>query len=273
MIYILIDTSYWIFYRYYAIIQWWKHAKPEEKLETDTDLSINEEFKDKFKKTFIESIKLLKKKQKFAKNEEFKIIAACDCSRKDIWRNALYENYKETRGNFVGSEFFNIVYENDNELLKKAGVNHILKHAKMEGDDIIAVTKKMIREKYENANIYIIANDYDYLQLLDDNTKIINFKNKNLLDNKKIFKESDKNLFYKIVLGDKSDNIKPIFKKCGKKKVGKYYEDRELFEKALKKENVMELFELNKKLISFTEIPVDIEKDFIELNKEVLLDL
>ena len=29
MNYILIDTSYWIFYRYYAIFKWWKFAKPD----------------------------------------------------------------------------------------------------------------------------------------------------------------------------------------------------------------------------------------------------
>ena len=29
-VFILIDTSYWIFYRYYAIYQWWKHAQKDE---------------------------------------------------------------------------------------------------------------------------------------------------------------------------------------------------------------------------------------------------
>ena len=28
--YILIDISYFIFYRYYALIGWWKLAKPDE---------------------------------------------------------------------------------------------------------------------------------------------------------------------------------------------------------------------------------------------------
>ena len=41
-------------------------------------------------------------------------------------------------------------------------------------------------------------------------------------------------LFYKIVLGDKSDNILPIFKKCGPKTCEKYYENQELFLEALK---------------------------------------
>ena len=30
-IFVLVDTSYWIFYRYFAIIQWWGHSNPESK--------------------------------------------------------------------------------------------------------------------------------------------------------------------------------------------------------------------------------------------------
>ena len=35
----------------------------------------------------------------------------------------------------------------------------------------------------------------------------------------------DKDLFVKIVIGDKSDNINGIFKRCGTKTACKYYED------------------------------------------------
>ena len=31
-IFILVDTSYWIFYRYFAISQWWGHSNPETPL-------------------------------------------------------------------------------------------------------------------------------------------------------------------------------------------------------------------------------------------------
>ena len=45
--FILIDGSYFIFYRYYALHAWWKLAKP------DSDLSIpieNEEFVEKYRR-------------------------------------------------------------------------------------------------------------------------------------------------------------------------------------------------------------------------------
>ena len=46
--YILIDGSYFIFYRYYALLAWWKLAKQDETIEIPID---NEEFVEKFKKT------------------------------------------------------------------------------------------------------------------------------------------------------------------------------------------------------------------------------
>ena len=53
-IFVLVDTSYWIFYRYFAIIQWWGHSNPETPLNDPYD---NEEFVEKFMKTFGEPLK------------------------------------------------------------------------------------------------------------------------------------------------------------------------------------------------------------------------
>tara|TARA_X000000368_G_scaffold371249_1_gene320913 strand:- start:2 stop:820 length:819 start_codon:yes stop_codon:yes gene_type:complete len=272
MNYLLLDTSYIIFYRYYALIQWWKLAKKDIVL--DENPFENSEFVEKFKKIFLEQISTIKKKLKIHK-EECKIIAARDCHRKNIWRNELYPEYKETRYKddvFMGGEFFKLVYNNN--FLEKAGVQHILRNDNLEADDIIAVTKNYIRNKYPDASIYIITNDHDYLQLSDNNTKIFNLQFKNLLENKKVFPEADKNLFYKIVLGDKSDNIMPVFNKCGPKTCEKYYNDYNLLEEAFKKhENSYEKFILNRKLISFNEIPQQLTNNFLNEYKEVFDNL
>ena len=58
MIYLILDTSYIIFYRYYALLQWWKIAKSDEELGNPNE---NPEFIEKFDKTFIESINNIKK--------------------------------------------------------------------------------------------------------------------------------------------------------------------------------------------------------------------
>ena len=269
-IFILVDTSYWIFYRYFAIIQWWGHSNPETPLNDPYD---NEEFVEKFMKTFGESLHIFKKKQKIHKKKTT-ILAVRDCPRKDIWRNTLYSDYKGTRGDkddgFLGGPFFKHIYQTSNKLLYEAGANSVLQFPNLEADDIIAITKNYIRKKYNDAQIYIIANDHDYLQLLDDNTEIVNFQNKFLKESKKVFSEPQKNLFYKIVLGDKSDNIMPIFKKCGPKTCEKYYENNELFLEALKKENAYEKYELNKKLVDFTELPDTLVSKFLGDNAELL---
>ena len=57
----------------------------------------------------------------------------------------------------------------------------------------------------------------DYLQLADDNIKIINLKYKDLQKSKNSTGDKECDLFCKIILGDKSDNIPGIFKKVWNK--------------------------------------------------------
>ena len=266
MNFLLIDTSYIIFYRYYALIQWWKLAKKDIVLPNNPYES--SEFVEKFIKLFLEQINIIKKKLKIHK-EECTVIAARDCPRKEIWRNELFPQYKESRYKddaFMGGEFFKLVYTNN--LLEKAGVEYIFKYDKLEADDIIAIIKNYIRKKYPQANIYIITNDQDYLQLSDENTKIFNLQFKNLQENKKVFAEAEKNLFYKIVLGDKSDCIPPILFGCGPKTCETYYKNQELFLKVLEKtEGAKEKYNLNKKLVDFNEIPNHLIEEFINTFK------
>jgi 5'-3' exonuclease len=279
-VFILIDTSYWIFYRYFAIMQWWKYTNPD--VELFEDPYETPEFVEKFTKTFLDSINVFKKKHKLHKQRSkpetpTQVIACRDCPRCDIWRNKYYTNYKANRtkdDSFMGGPFFKHVYKENNKLLFEAGVDKVLQFPNLEGDDIIAITKIIIRSRHPDATIYIIANDHDYLQILDDDTHIINFQYKNLAESKKVFPEAEKNLFYKIVLGDKSDNIMPVFKKCGPKTCEKYYNDRELFGQALLKEpGSSEKYLLNKTLVSFTEIPKDLINGFLQDNREFILGL
>ena len=159
------------------------------------------------------------------------------------------------------------------EAARRFSTNTELRSDATELDKQLALTKNYIRNKYVDAQIYIIANDHDYLQLLDEHTEIVNFQNKYLKEGSKVFDEPQKNLFYKIVLGDKSDNINPIFKKCGPKTCEKYYENNELFLEALKKENAYEKYELNKKLVDFRELPDELVAKFLAENAEFLAKL
>ena len=90
---------------------------------------------------------------------------------------------------------------------------------------------KNILNTTEDMKVIIIANDMDYLQLAGPRVKLINLKYKYLTDNKKWSGNPEEDLFCKIVMGDKSDNIPSIFKKCGPKTALKYYNDKDAFEK------------------------------------------
>ena len=54
--YILIDGSYFVFYRFYALLNWWKLAKKDTPLDIPIE---NEEFVAKFRKTCISKITML----------------------------------------------------------------------------------------------------------------------------------------------------------------------------------------------------------------------
>lgn len=255
--FLLIDASYYLFYRYHALVQWWKHARPDKELGVPVQ---NKEFMDRFEKVFISKIKEIVKKLKL---EHPVIIVGKDCPRKDIWRMDLFDKYKDSReygDNWGGGPVFK--YAHENELFKKAGANILVRHPRLEADDCLALTVKNIRGLCPTNKIYIITSDMDYLQLADENTIPINLKFKPLTESKNSFKNKKKDLFCKVVMGDKSDDIPSIFKKCGIKTASKYYDNPELFEKKLAENNAYELFEKNKTLIDFNCIPQEYVTSF-----------
>ena len=263
--FVLIDGSYFVFYRYFALNVWWKNAKSGDK----PDISCNDDpdFIEKFKKTFELRVKEID--ECLGLKSSIKL-AAVDCKRADIWRNHLYPDYKLTRSKddeFGVSKFFKLTY--DEKLFEAAGVSAMLMYQHLEADDCIALTTMHIRENYPDAHIWIIANDHDYIQLHDDHVHLRNLKYQDLTQSKSSSGDAYQDLFCKIVGGDKSDNIRSIFKKCGLKTARKYYNNPELFEKALLEEPIAEdLYCLNRTLVDFNYIPSDLAEGF---RKECLL--
>ena len=102
------------------------------------------------------------------------------------------------------------------------------------------------------------------LQLAAPNIKLINLKYKLLTDSRKWSGDPEQDLFCKIVMGDKSDDIPSVFKKCGPKTALKYYENKKLFEEQLKREDAYERYEQNKKLVDFNQIPDDLAVAFLK---------
>ena len=268
--FILLDGSYYNFYRYFSQLNWWKNAYPDEPLDNPIE---NEKFVEKYRKTFVERLQEISKRLKIPKDAKPILIVGQDCKRENIWRTELCKNhelfigdYKGGRKNnvedgFMGGPLFKLAY--DEELFQKGGVKAILKHPKLEADDCIAISTKIILNKYPLAHIYIITSDKDYLQLAEERVELYDLSYKKLTEQKSCSGDPKCDLFCKIVMGDTSDNIKSVLKKCGPKTALKCFNDREYFEERLKKEDAYKLYELNKQLVDFNEIPQNLVDEFI----------
>lgn len=254
-----IDASYFIFYRFYALLQWWNVAKKDEPLEVPIE---NTEFVEKFKTTFVEKLKEIPKKCGInTKKTKVTMYAARDCPRQDIWRKEIFPEYKANRNyeGFQGGPFFAMAYAED--LFAQAGIIKTFMHPHLEADDCIAISVKRLQPTMPETPFYIIASDHDYLQLVSPTVHIVNLRFKHLADSKTGSYDARQNLFIKTVMGDTSDNIPAIFPKCGYVTAKKCYENEEFFEKK-KTGDSNSLFERNNRIINFNFIPKHLIDEF-----------
>ena len=258
--FIYVDASYFIFYRFYALIQWWKVAKKDEPLEVPFE---NPEFVDKFRSTCIAKLKEIPKKCGInPKKTPVNLYVARDCPRKDIWRCALFPEYKANRNydGFQGGPFFAMAYDED--LFQQGGATKVVRHPHLEADDCIAIMVKEQQKKDPTSSIFIIASDHDYLQLVSPQVHILNLKYKYLAESKTGSYDPKQNLFIKTVMGDSSDNIPSIFPKCGFVTAKKCYDNPDFYTKKLN-ETSKTLFERNNKIINFDYIPQEYINEFL----------
>jgi len=264
--FIFIDGSYFCFYRYFALIQWWKNAYPEVELNEPYQ---NEIFVEKFKKTFIDNLAIIPKKLKLDKTIEPILIVGKDCKRENIWRMNIFPKYKANRDNenFAGKEFFKMVYKEG--LFQKGGAKAVLEHPKLEADDCIALSVKYLINKYPTCNIYIITSDKDYLQLSNNNVFLYNLDFKNISLNKSSTGNAKNDLEIKIIMGDSSDNIPSVFPKCGPKTSQKCIENPDFFKKKMSNNlDYHKQYELNQLLIKFDNIPQELVNEFMDTIKK-----
>jgi len=129
----------------------------------------------------------------------------------------------------------------------------------LEADDIVCLTKKLIGDE----DIVIITNDNDYLQLIDERTKIYNMSGKGNDITTRSCGDPKTDLKLKIILGDKSDNIPPIHKGIGAitaKKLAALSDDD--LETYLIEKGCKEIYDNNRLLIDFEMIPAENIEDF-----------
>lgn len=258
--FILIDGSYFVFFRFYACVSWWKLTHGAETMGV---LHNNQEFIEKFRQLFVAKLQEIPKK---LKQHDAKVIAFKDCPRQSIWRYQTFIEYKANRYVEYSDEeeiaidpgaFFKLVYKE--KLFEQAGIDFI-KASNLEADDCIAITTKHLSLLNKNNNITIISSDHDYIQLLEPNVRLYNLKYKQIGAD---IKDPKLELFIKCISGDKSDNIPPVFPRCGRKKAITMYYDCNIFNEMCEKNiNSRENYISNRRLIDFNKIPKQLIIDF-----------
>lgn len=257
---ILLDGSYYVFYRFFATLRWWTLANGQDTLGVPYE---NEVFVEKFKSMFVTKLQEIPKK---IKKPNSKIIAFKDCPRHLIWRQKYFDQYKANRcvdqvavsdSEYDSDEviidpgpFFKIVYKE--KLFNRANVD-LISACNLEADDCIAITTKYIKMTNPEKNIIIISSDNDFLQLLNENVFLYNLKYKQI---GQAVTDPKLELFVKCVCGDKSDNIKSVFARCGRKKAIQMYYNPDLQHKMFtNNQGSYEKYIANKNLIDFNKIP------------------
>jgi 5'-3' exonuclease len=203
---------------------------------------------------------------KIKKYQPNKVILAFDT--KNSWRKEIYPEYKANRKvdpkSLINFEKFYPVLDTFIDTFKRSfSTIKVLKISRCESDDIIAILTKEFA-KVESTEIQIVSADKDFMQLQK-------FRNVSQWDSirDKVVKSLNpkKDLEIKLLTGDSGDNIFPLFKGCGPVtaekllagKAVKVNKEPKTFDQVLNEEELKNKYLLNKTLISFEEIPQDIQ--------------
>ena len=236
----LIDFSYYILHRYYALQSWCKISK-----NTLSEEEMLHRFHQKFQPQFLQ---LIKQYDVLPEN----VIFVGDCKRDTIWRRQLDSEYKANRDAIskthnIPLSFFELMYETVIPEITNQYNNQFVCFDEMEADDIISV----ICTECDDINIIIISNDNDYLQLNTSNIQIYNLKSLNICS--RGTGHANKDLQLKILTGDVSDNIKSV---CPKRIATMLVEtDPCELELYIENNGLKSKYNHNRSLIDFSMIP------------------
>lgn len=233
---ILIDTSYMIFHKFFALRSWYYKAFPDKNIPNDYDWLGDDIFMNKYRKLFFENVVFLCKKKNVNISN---IVFAIDCKHSSIWRNREQTTYKETRkeshqkSNFYSYKIFGIVIDEILPIICDKYGCIVLKHNECEADDVVANCVLNLTQNSNNDNdseiefnleiddlansyngrlIYIVATDTDYIQICSQNVILMDMKCRELND--RYLNNFTNNINYlmgKILYGDLSDNIPNCF--------------------------------------------------------------
>jgi len=250
---LFIDSSYVSFQCFFRTKKWFVSNYPSVNTES-LEWHNEQNFMIKYEKNYIQIIRrIVKNRQIPWKN----VVFVKDCHRDEIWRHDIYKEYKATREennkHFTGGLVFKYTHQHIFPYFENTFGSYIVRIDRAEADDIISVLHSVYRSKFPDEFVYILSADSDYVQLLDSKTNIINVYNNRIKNIDKI----EAYILYKILNGDKSDNIRKCFgRKVTKEMCNRFVENPEMLSKELSKsKRASKQYDLNNQLIKFTSLP------------------
>jgi 5'-3' exonuclease len=265
--FLILDASYFVFFRYHAVRRWWQYARREGESARGLEC---ERYIETFKTTFSKRLASLPKLIGHEANDGPLVgIVARDCPSEQGWRRAVWPGYKATRLTDPEAKIhFELVRQYD--LFANPVMHAELEYAGLEADDCIALTVQEIRRTKPEALITIVSSDGDFKQLLGPSVRQVDLKGGVEGGQLKPI-DSDRELFCRIVSGDVSDNIPGIFPRCGRKTAETLYAapDR-LRAKMVASPLSAGIYARNRLLIDFRCIPEPLAAGFRETCLRVL---
>lgn len=201
----------------------------------------------------------------FAKNNKMDSLVIC-LEGTDVWRKGIYPEYKANREYDDDAYYPEVLRAIDifQSYMREYTAATVLKHNKMEADDLIAVWCQM-SEGVENV---ILSSDNDFIQLTDDHTFCYSPHVKDWLTADDVMFS----LFVKCIRGDRNDNIRSAYPRVRLTKLQEAWEDSykmiNLLETVMDDgRKVNDALEFNMTLIDLKAQPQQHREDVVEMIK------
>lgn len=202
------------------------------------------------------------------------IVFAMDDKLTNSFRKSMYPEYKAQR-QLVKRQYqlqpikdyiVNVLFK-ELDIAEQYGYK-VVKVEGAEGDDVIATALTKLKDNY--IGMMLIASDHDFLQI-DGLREFDLFGKEAQRDLGGEIVSAKDYLLGKILMGDRSDNIKQVFTRCGPKTALKWTKDKDMLKKVLKEDqSLASRYILNKKMISFDHIPQELSDKIVRAVNESL---
>ena len=243
---LVLDWSFFVFWRFFATKSWWARAHPEPTTEALMD---NPEFVATFARTFAAAVEKLRKLYRAPPGN---LIALMDAPRAELWRTLAFPAYKANRASTIEGAAFAVA-----ETLQAAMGLQTVGQPGLEADDLAYLFKQRLLA-LGVTDLVLLTDDNDWGQLADERVRVLN------RDQKDIGVRCG-SLLQKCLCGDPGDNIPPAFARCGKATAERLAADPDALEAHLAKDPQARAgFERNRLLIDMACIPTERAQRFDE---------